>query len=882
MDEKARRTTTWIIIVVAILAIIGIASYRKSEMDRLANRIAYGTQEQRIAAVRTLVAKQKLMEALEDRPRWVMDNVVASIPLIGDHDAYYELLTCHGVLDAPVQARDQTALTRLGRRGAEILLEAIQDKDGTTRGTAKAPLINIAKAIEADEGTEGNPVIDGGMDLLDAWDQYVRDLVRDIFAGIALPAVTDRLIPVMQQTEPGKKTLLDGTTRDQTTQEFMRARATAEAALTTMKIPAIEPIIDNLLTYSANADVRGNACRLLGTIASQAVPNIPPDDAVPVVKPLLDRLVNDPQWAVQRRSAMALGLLGQVAIDNGVVPVLIGRLSAKDEVKAAAVEALGRIGDPAAVGPLVSTLLTNRRGATSELRIALTALGDPSIPELAGALVHPDAEVRLIATEAVAEIGGPNAVVPLGQMLADSKLAVRRIAADALRDIADERVLPQVAAALGDSDWQVYHAARDALANVGPPAIPVLLGALASGNPRVSSMARDAFVRIGDPALAQLGSALSSASPSQAHWAAISLGDIGYTAVKPAAAVLSDRSKPVTARAQAALALGRTGAGDAVKPLMGALASQEAAVQIEAVKSLDKLADARATPALVNALTSKSPAVRDAAMNVLGEWRLGDVEDLLRKLTKSSDKNAARRAAVLVAEVTSMVTHELLEDLPDLTEEGAAQQAPVDVDMLEETAGDTTESMTVRTRAVRALGYAGSEKNLTPLIALLEPREPLAATAAIAVAKIGSRFGGDVVAGVRTEAGDAAKAMIGLLLDTDDDELRAIVGAGLAEMGHQPVWALVEALKTAGPKLKPWIIATLGAIGKPATDPVLEARGEAEDQQYKQWLVSALPLIGDAQALDLIDHLAEEDKPQLSMTKPGEQCLEKITEVAVR
>ena len=90
MDEKTRRPLTWIIIVAVIVAIVIIAIYRRTELDRLANTIAYGSPAQRIQAVRALVAKQKLMEALEDRPRWVMDNAVAAIPYVGDNDAYFE------------------------------------------------------------------------------------------------------------------------------------------------------------------------------------------------------------------------------------------------------------------------------------------------------------------------------------------------------------------------------------------------------------------------------------------------------------------------------------------------------------------------------------------------------------------------------------------------------------------------------------------------------------------------------------------------------------------------------------------------------------------------------------------------------------------------
>lgn len=875
MDEKTRRLTTWGIIIAAIIGIIAIASYRRSEMDRLAHAIGYGPPEARIAAVRTLVAKQKLMEALEDQPRWVMDNAVAAIDLLGDDDAYYEVLTCHGVLDAPVQARDQVMLTRLARRGVEVFIEAIQDKDGVARGAAKAPLINIGKALEAEESTDRNTVIDGCMDLLDAWDQYVRDLVRDILAGIALPAVTDRLMPVMQQTQPGP---------DQSTQEFMRGKATAEAALVTMKVPALQPIIDNLLS-SENADVRGNACRVLGAIANQGLgAPIAAADAVVVVEPLLDVLGNArEQWAVQRRAATALGLLGAVAKDNGVVPVLIAHLQDRDEVKAAAVEALGRIGDPIAIEPLVETLVSNRSGATTELRVALTAMGEDAISPMGRALSSPGAEVRRIATEATAEIGGPNAVEPLGNMLKDTSTPIKRVAANALRDIADDRVLNQVKEALEDDDWQVYHAARDALAKVGPAAVSVLVSQLGTKDPRVSSMAKEALTRIGDKALQPLAAALSSDQPEQARWAAIAMGSIGYSAVGPALEVLKNASLSTQARSNAALALGRTGAGDAVEPLLEALKRQDAKVKVQAIKSLAKLADERATEGLVAALSSPSDEVRDTAMDVLRDWRLGGVQSHLLKTASSGDTNAKRRAVILLAELTSVATHELLEELASAEDAKPTTGQQVDTEQLVAAAVDGTEKAKVRARAIHALGYVGGEESLSALGRLLKPGEFHAAGAAVAVARIGSRVAGEPAQGVRPELSQAGETLVDLMLKTDDDQLRAIAAAGVSLMGEQPVWTLIERLEATNDKtLKTWIIATLGAIGKPATDPVLEERGSRKDSpELREWLVSSLPLIGDAQALDLIEHLGAEDQPDEKTVQAGKRILEQIRAVNV-
>ncbi len=880
MDENTRRQITWVLMLGAILCVIMVASYRKSELDRLAKTIGTGTVEQRMDAVRTLVEKQKLMEALEDKPRWVQDKAVQAVALIGADDAMYEMLTAHDMLDGAAQGRDQAVLTRLGQRTVEVCIEGIQDKDGPTRGAAKAPLINVGKAIEADTAATENPVIDACMSIADAWDQYVRDNVRDIMAGIASPRATDRLIAVMQQTEPTKKSLPDGTIRDQTTQEFMRAKGTAEAALTTMKVPAVEPIIAKLLTFKS-PEVRGAACRVLGTIGNQTnktAPNIPPDKAVVMVKPLLDRLNGDDQWAVRRRAASALGFLVDVAKENGCVPQLIQHLGDTEPVKAASAEALGRIGDVTAAEPLVTTLMTNRKGATSELRIALTALGPDAIAQTTRALTSSETEVRLNATQAIAEIGGPSAVVPLGGMLTDASQDVRRVSAAALRDIADERVLPQLASALGDQDWQVYHAARDALANVGAPAVPVLLLAMGNPNPRVSNMASEAVVRIGEPALPLLQAALSTVAV-EAHWAAIAMGGIGAASVPYAESVLADTAKPVAARSMAALALGRTGAKDAVPALIDALAKQESPVKLEAISSLDDLADDRATAPLVECLNNPDVQVRDKAMDVLANWRIGKVQEELAKVMQTGDENAKRRATIIQAELTSVVTSQILEATATLTSEEHAK-VKVDNARLTAAAVDGAEAANVRSRSIRALGYTGDQSSLKSLTSLLQPGNAFAGPAARAIARIGDRLAVVAKAGEAAALGEAGKTLVELMLATKDDGLRAQCAAALELLGEQPVRVLIDRFATADAQLKPWLAAALGIIGKPATDPVLETRGSTKDVQLKEWMTASLVLIGDAQALDLIQHLSEEDQPKPEKVDAAMVVFEKVRAAA--
>ena len=64
--------------------------------------------------------------------------------------------------------------------------------------------------------------------------------------------------------------------------------------------------------------------------------------------------------------------------------------------------------------------------------------------------------------------------------------------------------------------------------------------------------------------------------------------------------------------------------------------------------------------------------------------------------------------------------------------------------------------------------------------------------------------------------------------------------------------------------------------------PVLEERGSRkEERELRQWLASSLPLIGDAQALDLIEHLAADEQPDKDKVEAGKRILEQIRAVSV-
>ena len=92
-------------------------------------------------------------------------------------------------------------------------------------------------------------------------------------------------------------------------------------------------------------------------------------------------------------------------------------------VRYRAARALGKIGDPLAVAPLILALNdSDNRSAAAE---ALIDIGEPAVAHLILALNDSDRSIRKVAAAALGEIGDPQAIDPLITALNDSDNDVR-------------------------------------------------------------------------------------------------------------------------------------------------------------------------------------------------------------------------------------------------------------------------------------------------------------------------------------------------------------------------------------------------------------------------------------------------------------------------
>lgn len=900
MDEQLRRQITWVVVAGLVLSLIIYAGGRRSELDRLRSQITYGSPAQRTAAVARLVETQKLQEGVANQPRWVQDNVVEAIGHIGTEKALFQIMTCWTVVDAPVQPRILATVSSFGPLAIPPLVEALTDKDAKVRAGAPGVLTAI-----------GEPTIPYLLPLMGAWDDYIRTGVATVFGGIGAP-VAPELVKIIERGKP---------LPDQEAAEYNRERDAAIASFQNMKAKALPALTGELLVFE-NPDVRGQAATLLGTIGAVLKP-----EEVPQVIPPLKKATADSDWGVRRKATAAIGGLGPQALLNNTSSTLLARLDdPRSGVRQAAAEALGKVlgadvreaasklavppppaddaaaaatpppppPDPKtfriteaqmAAGKMSGMLIAGTSGASRELSAALVRLGSVSVPSLRPALNSPNAEVRLLATQTIAQISSPAAIVYLAAALRDpGSAAVRQVASDALRNAPVEalvgaagQVIPALSVALTDSEWQVYYAARDALAKIGAPAVPTLVKALANPAARVGHMSQLALTRIGEPAVPALVQALVSGNAQVRNWAAIALGQISEPSVAPLSKLVTNGATPAPARAAAATALGATGMAAALPPLKQAAGAAEPEVRVAALRGLVQLGDAEATESLVKGLQDPNPAVHEVALQLLKNWRMDPVQKLLEGVVAGNDPAAKRRAAVALVYETAGVTNQLLRDVAAGTQASESKLHASLQPVLVETALDPAAPATLRQDSLTALGYIADASALDKIKTLLVPGEPMALPAAKTVALIGVRQSAAAAEGTQRKMGAAGDMLIKLVVNPPDRKLGLAAATALSYMQDIPVDSLIQQLNAQDEQTRVWAAAILSAIGKPATEKTLRARGDAKlAAEQRQWLASTLQIIGDAMALQLMKHLPEAERPQEAQVKAIKEKLDLI------
>ncbi|NJL63238.1 MAG: HEAT repeat domain-containing protein [Methylacidiphilales bacterium] len=121
---------------------------------------------------------------------------------------------------------------------------------------------------------------------------------------------------------------------------------------------------------------------------------------------------------------------------------------------------------------------------------ALVACKNKAVPELIKALKSPNQQIRIMAITALGEIGSPDAILPLSDLLQkQTRWDIRVSVIFALSNFGKQGV-PRLVTALKDKDWYIRYQAANALNEIGfdaKDAIPALNSAVKDENINVRS-----------------------------------------------------------------------------------------------------------------------------------------------------------------------------------------------------------------------------------------------------------------------------------------------------------------------------------------------------------------------------------------------------------
>lgn len=323
---------------------------------------------------------------------------------------------------------------------------------------------------------------------------------------------------------------------------------------------------------------------------------------------------------------------------------------------------------------------------------------------LIGQLDSPDADVRRAVAAALERIAG--------QRLGDDKAAWLKWW-EANRDLTRERWLEAVVEIQHKDVRDLKTRERELTREVarvhqrlfsvlkGEQLAAELSGSLASPHAAVRFAAATAAGNAGlKSAVPGLRQCLGDQSAEVRAAAALALGLIDDGPIPELVALLSDEAPAV--QAAAAKALGRRRSADAVDALRGLVKSKDDEVAEASIDALGQIAAPKANPQLVEALTSPSPRVREAAARALGAT------------SASADPPVAQAAARgLVQALEDPSERVRWYAIQGLGQMGAqyAEGALI--------AKFRDESPRVRESAANALGAMGSLKAQSGLVALL-------------------------------------------------------------------------------------------------------------------------------------------------------------------
>ena len=260
-------------------------------------------------------------------------------------------------------------------------------------------------------------------------------------------------------------------------------------------------------------------------------------------------------------------------------------------------------------------IVLKSEAAQKTIKILETRKEEGSVKQLLDAIKSEYPEVRIFAARELINHNGPGVARIFIDLISDTNTDMRALAAKVLGEIGDTSGLSPLISALQDKEATVREAAARALGKSGSK-----------------------------EAVTDLVSALNDKENSVICAAAEALGEIRANDAVETLINLLSNEYPIV-KESAIVALGKIQDNRAIEPLINSLKDDEERIRWYAADSLGKIGVQKATLPLITLLSDKSARVRESAVTTLGQ--IGDesaVESLI-KLLKDEDNRVAEKAA---------------------------------------------------------------------------------------------------------------------------------------------------------------------------------------------------------------------------------------------
>ena len=297
---------------------------------------------------------------------------------------------------------------------------------------------------------------------------------------------------------------------------------------------------------------------------------------------------------------------------------------ADKDVRACAVIALGKIGDPRAVEPLILMLKDPDWEVRDDVPIALARLADRRASKaLIEAFKDEDRDVRGDSAWALSQIKDPNVTTRLIELLNDPDANVRQCAAMALDGARGTPVVEALCEAVLDTDSGVRHYAVRALGETKDSAAlgPLSLALGLENDVGTRELILDALSGCGALTTQQIKPQKKKDILDRAEVAKVGTKIKKKRHSDLLVKALDSHDRHL--RRDAVRALGHLRDRKSLEHLITALGDSDGGVRVSAAYALGKLADRASTGQLVQALRDEDYEVREAAAYALGRVKDG-------------------------------------------------------------------------------------------------------------------------------------------------------------------------------------------------------------------------------------------------------------------